>query len=255
MKALIFGSTAAKHFFSDFPREPADLDIMSEDGKMSRQEQSYWWPVFAEIAENNKDPEYCDPESLYAIKCAHSKWDIHWAKTMSDILFFQKKGVKLNKELYRKLVKDFAVTHGKRWAKLEGKDSTTFFQDAVKRKYNHDDLHEVVAYYDRPLYERILKNPETKSVVCCKDKFADLPQIDKIRLVKEEVFVTALERYLVPSNFTSGDNLAYARSLKKLMTTMSGGGWFAEFMVENYSSLYRNTDWEFIKRFREKYNE
>lgn len=33
--SLIFGSTAAKHWFPDFPREPHDLDLISKKGFMT----------------------------------------------------------------------------------------------------------------------------------------------------------------------------------------------------------------------------
>jgi len=99
----------------------------------------------------------------------------------------------------------------------------------------------------------ILKNPETKSVECSEEKFNSLTLEDRLLLVQEEVWVTALEKYLIPSNFTHGDNLAYAKSLKKLVTTMSSG-WFSIFIIENYHKLYKNTDWSFITKFKQKYN-
>ncbi len=133
--SLIFGSQAARFWFPDFPRNPADLDIMSKEPKMSKDVQHYWWPTFEEIIDRNKDEKYLDPEFLLVIKMAHARWDIHWNKTLSDILFFKKKGIKADPEIYRKLVKDFTETHKKKWATLKGKDSETFFQDAVKRPF------------------------------------------------------------------------------------------------------------------------
>lgn len=248
---MIFGSQAAKFWFPDF-RKPNDTDVMSEIGKMEKMEQNYWVPSFVEIINLNKHPKYVEPEFLYTIKCSHFKWDIHWNKTANDIIFFQNKGLKLNKELYKKLHADFIKIHGKKWASLKGKDSDSFFMDAVKRDYNHDDLHECVAIYEKPLYTRILKNPETKSVECSEEKFNLLSEEDKILLIQEELWVTALERYLIPSNFTFGDNLAYSKSLKKLVTTMSSG-WFSLAIIENYSKLYKNTDFSFIKKFKQKY--
>lgn len=249
---LIFGSTAMKHWFSE-SRKPKDLDYISPDlGLMEKDVQSYWIPEFQEILDNNKDDTYVDAYYLAQIKYSHFGFDIHWEKTANDVIFFQRKGFKLDEVLYKKLHKGFTNLHGKRWASLKNKDSETFFQDAVERKYNHDDLHETVAVYDKPLYERILKNPETKSVECSKEKFDKLEFNDKLLLVQEEVWVTALERFLVPSNFTYGKNLAYHRSLKKLATSMSSG-WFKMFIIANYQYLYKNTDWTFIQKFKEKY--
>ncbi len=253
MKELIFGSVAAKYWFPDF-REPKDLDYMSQQGRKERSEQHYWWPTFQEISEKNKDSKYADPEFLLTIKMAHSRWDIHWEKTAADILFFLNKGAKPDEEIYKKLIKDFQETHGKRWVSFKGKDSETFFQDAVERKYNHDDIHAAIAYYDKPLYEKILKEPESKSVACSKIKFDKLSEGDKVLLVKEEVFVTALERYLIPNNFKYSQNLAYHKSLKKLLTSMAESGWFCRWMIFNYNLLAKNNDWTFISKFKQKFN-
>ena len=91
MDSLIFGSQAARHWFPDFPREPQDLDVMSKGEKISTREyQTYWWPTFEEMLQINKDEKYLDPDLLLAAKMAHSRWDLHWSKTSSDILFFLK---------------------------------------------------------------------------------------------------------------------------------------------------------------------
>lgn len=246
---MIFGSTAAKYWFPDF-REPQDLDLISKSGKNERKEQHYWVPTFDEIIARNSHPQYLDAQHLITIKSAHLGWDIHWRKTFNDILFFKQKGLRMDPILYKKLVKDFTKIHGKRWASLKMKDSSSFFMDKVNRKYNHDKLHEVVAVYERPLYERILKNPETKSVECSKEKFDKLSENDKILLVREEIWVTALERFLIPSNFTYGDNLSYFNSFKKLVTTMSSG-WFKEWIIDNVELIYKNNDWNFISKTKQ----
>lgn len=242
---MIFGSTAAKHWFSDF-RDPKDVDIISRESVMTPSEQHYWVDAFSMIPAG----EYCPPDHLYTIKCAHANWNIWWDKTMTDILFFKRKGCTLITDFYDALVKDFIQIHGKAWASLEGKNAESFFVDAVTRKYVHDDIHEAVAYYDKPLYFRILKDPESGSVGCSEDKFMQLSDIDKARCVKEEIFVTALERYLIPFDFKYSRGLAYQRSLKKLVTTMSSG-WFSRWMIDNFGLLTPNTDWEFIEKFKQ----
>jgi hypothetical protein len=108
------------------------------------------------ILDKNKNDIYVDPNFLLTIKTSHAGWDIHWEKTMADILFLKKQGCVVDKELYNRLVKDWIGVHGKKWASLKGKTSTTFFEDAVPRKYIHDDIHEVVAVYDKPLYENLI---------------------------------------------------------------------------------------------------
>jgi hypothetical protein len=243
---LIFGSHALKHHFPDFKREPKDLDIITKDPLMTPDEQHYWIPEFQYFLDNNKDDTYLDADHLITLKLSHGGWDIHWEKTMGDILFLKSKGCKVDKKLYKRLVKDWIKVHGKKWASLKGKDSTTFFEDAVPRKYNHDSIHEAIAIYDRPLYERLIVD----GVTCGEDAFNLLSHEDKLNLVREEVWTTALERFLIPSNFTCGDTAAYSKSLKKLATTMSSG-YFKFFILDNFDQLWQNKDKSYIKRFKE----
>lgn len=252
MKSLIFGSTAARHWFPEF-REPVDLDIISKSDIETRHVQHYHYgPSFDWILENNKDSRYVDADILANIKYAHLGFDVHFLKTVNDVIFFQKKGITLDHDLYKILRKDFAAFHGKRSkeASLKGKDSKSFFEDAVKRKYNHDSIHEAVAYYKEPLYYQILKNPETASVECSKEKFDSLNFDDKLKLIREELYVTALERWLIPQEFKYSKHRAYFQALKKLTTTMSSG-WFKEFIIANFQHLVNNPDWEFIDKFND----
>lgn len=247
MRGLIFGSTASKYFFPDF-REPKDLDILTPEIKMTKEEQYYWFGPSSEyILANNKHPEYVDPEFLLTIKMAHAAWNVHWEKTMADIVFFQRKGLKMNVELYKLLMKDFTEHYGKKWATLKDKDSDSFFKDAVKRKYVHDTIHEAVAYYERPLYESILTNDKT--VLCSKAKFELLSLDDQLKLAKEEVFVTALERFLIPQDFKFSKQRAYWLSLKKFITTMSSG-FMRKFLIENYDALAINKD-DYVSKFQQ----
>jgi hypothetical protein len=243
---LIFGSHAMRHWFHDFKRTPKDLDIMTKEEKMTREEQHYWVPSFQYILDNNKDDTYLDPDYLLTVKTSHAGWDIHWDKTVADIIFLKNKGYKVDKKLYDLLVKDWISVHGVRWATLKGKDSDTFFVDAVKRKYVHDDIHSAIAVYDRPLYERLI----FEGVSCSKKGFDKLSFDDKILLVKEEVWVTALERYHIPSDFTCGHMAAYGKSLKKLATTMSSG-WFKFFILDNIDKLVSCDKKEYIKKFKQ----
>lgn len=241
---LIFGSTAMKHWFQ-IKREPKDLDYICKEPLMDKNTQHYWVPSFQYILDNNKDDTYVDLDFLYTIKLSHAGFDIHWDKTIYDILILKFRGCKLNKKLYKDLVKDWTEVHGKCWASLKGKDSETFFEDAVPRKYIHDDIHEAIAVYDKPLYESLL----FEGVSCSKKGFDNLTFDDKILLVKEEVWVTALERYHIPSDFTCGHRAAYEKSLKKLATTMSSG-WFKLFILENIDKLIGCVKKDYIEKFK-----
>ena len=116
----------------------------------------------------------------------------------------------------------------------------------MKRKYVHDTIHEAVAYYERPLYELILTG---KGVECDVDKMKKLSHEDQIRLAKEEIFVTAIERYLVPADFKFSAHRAYWLSLKKFVTTMSSGK-MTRFLIDNFEKLAKNND-DYVGKFKQ----
>ena len=248
---LIAGSTAIKYFYPDF-REPKDTDYISEDNiKPTRAEENIWIPELQELIDRNKDEKYLDPELSLTLKCSHFGFDIKWTKHEFDILFLKKKGLKMDKELYKILAEGWKKFHGAKWATLADKSAKMFFADAVPRKFDHDGLHEVVANYDAPLYYQIRESEN--SVKCLESKFNELSYEDKILLIKEEVYVTALERYLIINDFKYSSARAYWQSLRKLVTTMSAGGakgWFKLFMIDNYENLCHNTDNSYIEKFK-----
>ena len=258
-KWVIIGSTAAL-VWDAFYRKPKDLDILCHPdnrdqvssleaikmlSKRTRIEYSWYGPSSQYILDNTEGA-YASEETLYTIKAAQLKFDIFWDKTANDVIYYQKKGIKLNETLFKLLIKDFTAFHGKRWAKLKGKDNKTFFVDAVKRKYVHDTIHEAVAYYEKPLYEKILTG---KGVECDVNLIYDLPKEDQIRLAKEEIFVTALERFLIPHDFKFSQNRAYWQSLKKFVTTMSSGK-MSRFLIDNFSKLAYNED-NYVSKFNQ----
>lgn len=245
---LIIGSVAMKYWFPDFPRTPKDLDYMSPEHHINNKEVEYLWePEFQYFLDNNKDDTYIDPQNLLLLKTAHLGWDIQWEKHVSDVEFLKRKGYSVTDEKqYNALVKAFTRKHGKKWASLKGKDSTTFFEDAVTRKYVHDDIHEVVAIYDKPLYESLVY----EGVSCSRKGFDKLSYDDKLNLVKEEVWVTALERYLIPEDFKCSKIHAYQKALKKLATTMSSG-WFKYFILTNIDVLRADRDFTYIDKFKQ----
>jgi hypothetical protein len=236
---------------------PKDLDILVKPANRNIPELDHyrsiyprvecaWYGPSSQVILDATNGEYPSLEVLYTIKAAQLKFDIFWDKTSNDVIYFQKMGIALNEELFGLLLKDFTDFHGRRWARLEGKDNKTFFEDAVNRKYVHDTIHEAVAYYDRPLYESISTG---KGVSCSKKKFKALSHEDQIKLAKEEIFVTALERFLIPKDFKESSHRAYWRSLKKFVTTMSSG-WMSKFLIDNFLELSYNTD-DYVARFKQ----
>lgn len=256
MKNIIIGSFAQKFWDKSF-REPKDFDILvlPEEQELYKTKhvglrcEPAWYGPSSQWICDNSDNWYASEEVLHTIKAAQLKFDVFWNKTANDVIYYQQKNVPINPELFKLCLADFTSLHGERWAKLKGKDSKTFFKDAVKRKYVHDSIHEAVAYYDRPLYESILTGD---GVMCSKDKFFQLPHEDQVRCAKEEIYVTALERFLVPEDFTMNARRAYWLSLKKFITTMSSG-WMSKFLIENFKYLNEDIS-DYVSRFEQNQN-
>jgi hypothetical protein len=89
-----------------------------------------------------------------------------------------------------------------------------------------------------------------EGVSCSKKGFDKLSYDDKLNLVREEVYVTALERWLIPHDFKFSKIEAYQKALKKLATTMSSG-WFKFFILTNIDVLRNDRDFSYIDKFKQ----
>ena len=127
-----------------------------------------------------------------------------------------------------------------------------FFDDNVSNKtFIHDQIHEVMAFGERPMFEKILKEPGV-SVACSKEKFNDLKYLDRIRCVQEEAYVIALERAMIPMLFEKGPlsrpKDAYLWAVMRICTTLCSG-WFREFALENYDDLVLFYNSDYVDKF------
>jgi hypothetical protein len=255
--SVLIGSKAAREFFPDF-RKSKDRDYLIDADVKGHKD----WPEGrVEFYNCNQGRGYrwlfdkydytVGPEGLYALKLAHSFWDIHWHKTMADILFFQEHNVNHLGCLVDLLYQDNLKIHGDKKAKLKKKNDD-FFKDHVQRTYVHDDLHKAMAYYDEPLYQKV-KHDRSKAFID-HDLFLNLSYEDQLRLCREEIYVTALERFCIPRNFQVSRLVAYRGACRLLVTSMTKG-WFPKFIVFNWKELCRPDDYDFINIFKEKEHE
>ena len=86
---MIFGSTALNYYYPDF-RKPKDLDIINVETKekiLTKGVEKYWIPEYQLLIDRSKNKEYLDPELMLTLKASHANWNIHWEKTMFDIMF------------------------------------------------------------------------------------------------------------------------------------------------------------------------
>ena len=250
MKPVLIGSRAIKDSFPD-AREPKDWDYFGPspaeetiiDGARI---EAFYHP---DLEKWEWSSGIASPDELYTIKISHAFWELHgtWNKHMMDALFLQKKGAKFIPELYDILYPIWEEVHGKKKVNLEA-DPDEFFNDKiVKRIYDHDSIHESVAYYDRPLFERILR--DNSEVAVDKSKWEALDHEDKLKMVREEVYATALERKLVPTNYQGSPGAAYTWTLRKTITSLTKG-WFALFVALNFKDLTK-PDVDYVQRHKD----
>lgn len=240
MTVTLIGSRAMALHFPDARKPGADWDYQSD-----------------KPAERIRDGKRCDifvdrrlgawkhwgwlatPDELYTLKISHGFWEINgsrnWDKHAADIVFLSRKGATFLRPLYDILLPIWKERYRRHRTSLsQGKDS--FFADAVKRIYDHDSIHESVAYGDRPLYESILKDGETVAVDNA--KFEAMDHATKIRLAREEIYATALERILIPAEYRGSPGAAYYWALRRTATSLFKGEW-ALFLLLNLDELMR----------------
>lgn len=237
MQPHIIGSMAAGVWFPEF-REPSDVDYFAEEMPESKRPDGkrvefYYHPSLENYTWDY--PKYASPDELYTIKISHLFWDNRWVKHAKDAIFFQEKGCNFKRDLYDVLYPIWVGHYGAKRARLpKGTKPKEFFTDTVGRLYEHDSIHASVAYYDKPLFEVILADGEDVAVDW--KKFEQLTQIDKLRLVREEVYATALERIVIPSDYKVNHVHAYRTALQKTITSYWKGEW-ALFAALNLKEL------------------
>jgi hypothetical protein len=143
------------------------------------------------------------PSTLLAIKRSHIFWRHNWHKHIYDYSFMKSKNVEIIPEILEAC--DIRTKEReergefKRPVNLQVKNEDFFEQSdkAVRRKFDHDNLHHVIKYYDVPLFEKAKKDLSLASLD--QDLFEKFDFIDKCRLVREEAYVIGLERVIMPA--------------------------------------------------------
>lgn len=229
---IIIGSTAIKYWIPTF-REPSDLDIM--------------WIKPINNADTSIVPDdilkliptshsYATLDAIYTIKCSHLGWDIKWQKHKSDVLFLKKYGCKLLQPLYDALVAHWKVEHlNKPYLSLY-KTKDKFFDDYVVHEYDHDYLHELIAYPNRPLYESCLQDGQ--QVALDHNKFLLLDKEKQIRMFMEEICVISLERWFLNPKCKLNLVQCYHLALHKTVTALTKN-WACDFIIHNIELLIK----------------
>ncbi|MNK14412.1 hypothetical protein D3C87_325350 [compost metagenome] len=175
---------------------------------------------------------YATLDDLYTIKISHLPWPVFWWKHVNDALFLKSKGAEINQPLYELLKQHWKVEHGTKTQLSLYRNKSEFFDDAVPKEFDHDLLHELVSFPERPVYTTVLKDGE--EVATDREKWLALPFYDKIRMLREEMNVIMCERWLLHDHIRAKITLpqAWRMSVEKTTTALTKGI-YSEFICEN----------------------
>lgn len=203
---------------------------------------------FQYMLEYHKDKNLCyaNEWELQSVKLSHIYRPIRFKKHIEDLHNLQGLSGTLNSTvreniLYKMLLKDQEKIHGHLKTPNLNKSSKSFFNDNVIKIFNHDDIHEIVAHKEKPMYTYMQK--EGSEVLCDKSLWDRFTHQDKINTVLEETYVIALERKLLPSIFLAKKHYteqeAFDYAIMRICTTLCRG-WFREFAVDNYMQIQKS---------------
>lgn len=170
-------------------------------------------------------------DALYAIKMSHRylKNSKHFLKTMKDIRYFRSKGAKLSGRYYEWYRRREKETYSYKHPNLK-QSKNNFFAGSVEQVYDHDSIHEAVAFGSCPAY--LLYKKDGAEVECDRGKWENLSDEVKLHGVVEEALVLALERSQIP--FPETDKIrSFKMALEKVCTSITSG-WFREWAWEHY---------------------
>jgi hypothetical protein len=188
------------------------------------------------------------PTGLMLFKRSHLHRPINFSKHIKDYHFLKSKVSNLDEVYYRLLGERIKLTKEKYKDNVlslnQNKDD--FFDDYVPKQYEHDSIHYATCYGEKPIYEEL--KTDDKKVWCSKKKWEDLPHQKKINCVREEAFVIALERYIIPKiEKHPPAKFAFDWALERICTNLTSG-WFREFAIENWPEI-RSHDYDFLSKF------
>ena len=241
MKEIIIGSTAMKHWFPKFPREPKDLDIAVKEKRENKPGVEY---LYNPILFDYQGEGYLNPDLLYTLKRSHLRWDINWDKHMFDFQWLKSQGCVINSDLLFDLEdfwKDYLPKVRRSNLSLSKEE---FFTNAVNEDTNqHDFLHTVIA--DIPAYTLILK--DGSEVEPDPEKWFHASDEVKRAVVVEEAFVMGIMENRYPNAYSPFS--AYRMQLRENIIKHYPD-FVADWAINMYPELLK-PPFEYLKKLKE----
>jgi hypothetical protein len=191
---------------------------------------------------------------LFLTKKSHIMYPVHFEKNIADYLFLNNLIGSFDldesmSEYYSLRSAEAKVRYNLKTPKLNVSKEDFFSSKLnVPNYYVHDDIHDVMAHNDRPIFT--MMQPDPDSAWCAKDLFFELPYDYQVQCVQEEGYVIALERYIIPQYGDDWDNYyeCYKKAVKRICTTLTSG-WFRSFALDNYDEVLRRYNPGFVEKF------
>ena len=186
----------------------------------------------------------CSPYGLAIIYRSHLhrdwNWDAHITKYHKFILPLLKSDLHLTDPILLERIRLTKEAYPQGNPNLN-QSNEMFFDDPVEKVYDHDFLHELYAYEDRPMFEKLKHEGEEGKAWCAKGLWDELSQTQKLQCVAEETYVIATERFMVPNDWNYPTKKAFYFALKKVCTTLTSG-WFRDFAIDNFPEVFELFD-------------
>lgn len=271
---LIIGSKAMQHHLGNIGREPMDIDYICSESDWEEAVAAHKFSAIVIERKGNKghiytgtqlhmefdiaQPDdsnslllglqavspfasYASLDVLLLLKMSHryKKNSPHFLKTMHDIHQLRKVGAKITPELEPILKLREKETYTYSHPKLNVTKKEFFNGDDVPYIYDHDDIHRVVAFLDRPAYTYYMT--EGEEVKASMAKFFEQEEYIKLLGVLEESMVLAAERSQIPNNFKLPPRVSFNIALEKVCTSITSGK-FREYAWEKYYIVQKMYD-------------
>jgi hypothetical protein len=190
-----------------------------------------------------------DVNTCYALKMSHRflRNSPHFMKTMRDIHYLRSIGATIPDSLQEWYVEREKETYWYKHPKLDQGKGDFFKDDGINYVYDHDTIHLAVKRFELPAYEYF--KADDAEVLCSKDKWDALPEEIKLSAVLEESMVLAIERCLVPFNFTTEPKKAFLMALSKVCSSITSG-WFRSYGWENFDKVVALYSDDYVDKFK-----
>jgi hypothetical protein len=199
----------------------------------------------------------CGLEFLAALKKAHLILPYNWSKHIKEysnikkLLSVQRYEPRNYANTIFKQHRAGCLAKAKKHPKLNVQKDTFFNSQEVYNIFDHDSIHEAIAYPYAPAYT-LMREGEVK---CSSRLWLRMSEDERLRCVAEEASILALERSIIPALWLdksyAGARWAFNYALFKICTTITSG-WFRDYAIEVYDEIvmpdYVNKFFEGLKR-------